>query len=193
MPQLLVILLAGAAALSLEGAQAPLGVGTATDIPGVVRGGTPIERILTGYDGLDDPIGLTDGSLVFSEPGARRVHRLNPRTLEVSVLVAESNESHGVTEDGKGRLISAQAWDGSTRIGVIHPPSAVATLADAYEGQPFISSSRAAAACTSPIPDSRGSRPRRSSSAWASRSGRGSRPPSITSHRAAARSASKTR
>jgi len=137
MPQLLVILLAGAAALSLEGAQAPLGVGTATDIPGVVRGGTPIERILTGYDGLDDPIGLTDGSLVFSEPGARRVHRLNPRTLEVSVLVAESNESHGVTEDGKGRLISAQAWDGSTRIGVIHPPSAVATLADAYEGQPF--------------------------------------------------------
>lgn len=124
-------------ALGLEAAQAPVGVGTATDIPGVVRAGAPIERIVTGFDGLDDPIGLTDGTLVFSEPGARRIHRLNPATNQVSVLVAESNESHGVSEDAKGRLISAQAWDGSTRIGVIYPPAAVATLADSYDGQPF--------------------------------------------------------
>jgi gluconolactonase len=138
MSQILVTLLvAGSSLLVLRGAQAPTVVGTATEISAVVRGGTPIERILTGFDGLDDPIGLTDGSLVFSEPGARRIHRLNPRTNEVSVLVAESNESHGVTEDRKGRLISAQAWDGSTRIGVIHPPAAVTTLADRYDGQPF--------------------------------------------------------
>ena len=69
--------------------QAPAVVGAAVDIPGVVKGGTRIERILTGYDGLDDPIGLTDGSLVFSEPGARRLHRLNTRTNEASVLVAD--------------------------------------------------------------------------------------------------------
>jgi gluconolactonase len=123
--------------LAVLHAQAPTVVGTAVEIPGVVRGGAAIERILTGFDGLDDPIGLTDGSLVFSEPGARRIHRLNPRTNEVSALVADSNESHGVSEDSKGRLISAQAWDGSTRIGVIHPPSAVTTLADRYDGQPF--------------------------------------------------------
>jgi gluconolactonase len=129
--------LVASSVLAVHAAQAPLAVGTATDIPDVVKGGAPIERILTGYDGLDDPIGLTDGSLVFSEPGARRLHRLNPRTLEVAVLVAESNESHGVSEDAKGRLISAQAWDGSTRIGVIYPPNAVATLADNYDGQPF--------------------------------------------------------
>ncbi len=120
-----------------QGAPAPTVVGTAVEIPGVVRGGAPIERILTGFNGLDDPIGLTDGSLVFSEPGARRIHRMNTRTNEVSVLVAESNESHGVTEDSKGRLISAQAWDGSTRVGVIHPPGSVATLADTHEGRPF--------------------------------------------------------
>jgi gluconolactonase len=118
-------------------APAPVVVGTAVEIAGVVRGGAPIERILTGFDGLDDPIGLTDGTLVFSEPGARRIHRLNTRTNAVSVLVAESNESHGVTEDAGGRLISAQAWDGSTRIGVIHPPERRAVLADSYEGRPF--------------------------------------------------------
>jgi gluconolactonase len=62
---------------------------------------------------------------------------LNPRTNEVSVLVADSNESHGVTEDARGRLISAQAWYGSTRIGIIYPPTSRAVLADGYEGRPF--------------------------------------------------------
>lgn len=126
-----------AARVWAQAGSSPVVVGTALEIPGVVRGGAPIERILTGFSGLDDPIGLIDGSLVFSEPGARRVHRMNTRTNEVSVLVADSNESHGVSEDSKGRLISAQAWDGSTRIGVIHPPASVATLADTYEGRPF--------------------------------------------------------
>ena len=120
-----------------QAAGTPVVVGTALDIPGVVRAGAPIERILTGFNGLDDPIGLTDGSLVFSEPGARRIHRMNTATNAVTVLVAESNESHGITEDANGRLISAQAWDGSTRIGVIHPPGAVAVLADSFEGRPF--------------------------------------------------------
>ena len=101
-------------AVGAQALQAPAVVGAAVDIPGVVKGGTPIERILTGYDGLDDPIGLTDGTLVFSEPGARRLHRLDTRTNAASVLVADSNESHGVTEDARGRLISAQAWYGST-------------------------------------------------------------------------------
>ena len=112
-------------------------VGVANDIPGVVLGGTPIERVLTGYNGLDDPIGLMDGSLVFAEPDGLRIHRLDPETNEVSVLVAESNESHGITQHPDGHLISAQAWDGSTRIGVIYPPNRVETLADSYDGMPF--------------------------------------------------------
>jgi len=112
-------------------------VGAATEIPGVVAGGSAIERILEGYDGLDDPIGLADGSLVFSEPGALRVHRLDPDSNRVTVLVSESNESHGVTEDLMGRLISAQALDGSTGIGVIYPPGREVMLADRYKGMPF--------------------------------------------------------
>ena len=112
-------------------------VGTATEIPGVVEGGSPIQRILEGYDGLDDPIGLMDGTLVFSEPDGLRIHRMNTETNRVSVLVAQSNESHGVTQDAAGRLISAQAWDGSTRIGVIYPPESEAVLADKYDGMPF--------------------------------------------------------
>ena len=117
--------------------QAPTTVGVALDIPGVVKGGTKIERIKEGFKGLDDPIGLMDGTLVFSEPGARRLHKLDTKTNQTSVLVAASNESHGTTQDTKGRLITAQALDGSTRIGVIYPPGSEAILADNFEGKPF--------------------------------------------------------
>jgi gluconolactonase len=123
--------------VSAQGNQEPVVVGAATAIPGVVEGGSAIQRILEGYNGLDDPIGLMDGSLVFAEPDALRLHRMDTRTNEVSVLVAESNESHGVTQDSQGRLISAQAWDGSTRIGVIYPPGNGAVLADSFDGMPF--------------------------------------------------------
>jgi len=125
------------APFGVTAAPAPAVVGTATEIPGVVKGGSPIQRIVTGYRGLDDPIGLKDGSLLFSEPDARRLHQLNTRTDEASVFIAESNESHGVTEDAQGRLISAQAWDGSTRIGVIYPKGSEAVLADKYNGMAF--------------------------------------------------------
>ena len=118
-------------------APAPAVVGAATEIPGVVKGGSPIQRILQGYKGLDDPIGLRDGTLVFSEPDGLRLHRLNTQTNEASVLVAQSNESHGVSQDSQGRLISAQAGDGSTRIGVIYPKGSEAVLADKYNGMPF--------------------------------------------------------
>ena len=117
--------------------QAPTTVGVAVDIPGVVKGGTKIERIKEGFNGLDDPIGLMDGTLVFSEPGMRRLHKLDTKTNQSSVLVAESNESHGTSQDSKGRLISAQALDGSTRIGVIYPPGSETVLADNFEGKPF--------------------------------------------------------
>ena len=127
----------GTTVLIVAQATAPQVRATSTGIPGVVAEGAPIDRILTGFNGLDDPIGLSDGTVAFSEPGAGRVHRLNPATGEVRVLVADSNESHGITEDSKGRLITAQAWDGSTRIGVIYPASAVTTLSDNYEGRPY--------------------------------------------------------
>lgn len=125
-------------AVALSTLSLQLAVGNvATEIPGIVKAGTPIVRVLAGYDGLDDPIGLVDGSLVFSEPNARRLHRLNTTTNEATVLVANSNESHGVTQDSRGRLISAQAWDGSTRIGVIYPSGSETVLADSFEGKPF--------------------------------------------------------
>lgn len=125
------------AVVRAQASQSPVVVGTVTAIPGVVEDGAPIQRVLQGYNGLDDPIGLMDGTLVFAEPDALQIHRMDPQTNEVTVLVAESNESHGITQAADGRLISAQAWDGSTRIGVIYPPEQQTVLADNFEGRPF--------------------------------------------------------
>jgi gluconolactonase len=121
----------------LAHAQAPVVVGATPEIPGVVERGSLIQRILEGYDGLDDPLGMADGSLVFAEPGARMLHRMNTETEEVSVLVADSNESHGVNEDSQGRLISVQALDGSQQVGVIYPEGSEDVLADEYDGLRF--------------------------------------------------------
>ena len=118
-------------------AQAPVVIGYSTAVPGVVEDGSEIYRIVEGYDGLDDPLGLADGSLVFAEPGAGRLHLLNTETDEITVLVADSNESHGVNQDSEGRLISVQAWDGSQQVGVIYPPEARTVFADEYEGMRF--------------------------------------------------------
>src|SRR5262245_39773128 len=71
-----------------QAGQLPVSAGVAVEIPGVVRGGTAIQRLIQGFNGLDDPIGLTDGTVVFSEPGARRLHRMNTASNQVSVLVA---------------------------------------------------------------------------------------------------------
>lgn len=131
------VALASLSPLNAVYAQAPVVVGTATEIPGVVAGGTEIQRIAEGYDGLDDPLGLADGTLMFAEPGARRLHVLNPENNEISVLVADSNESHGVGQDAQGRLISVQAYDGTQQVGVIYPEESQEVFADGYDGLRF--------------------------------------------------------
>jgi gluconolactonase len=134
---ILVVALVSLAPFCVAHAQAPVVVGAAPEIPGVVERGSQIHRILEGYDGLDDPLGMADGSLVFAEPGARMLHLLNTETEEVSVLVADSNESHGVNQDSQGHLISVQAWDGSQQVGVIYPEGNENVLADEYDGLRF--------------------------------------------------------
>jgi len=85
---------------------APAVAGAAIDIPGVVKGGTPIERILMGYDGLDQAISLTNrggGSLVAS------VYTHDPRIA--SDLVFGIGTFHG-DDMHAGRAVRVRfVWD----------------------------------------------------------------------------------
>ena len=106
-------------------------------IAGVVAAGTKVEFIKAGFTGTEGPVGLPDGSLIFTETQANRITRIDKDTNATSVFLENTNGSNGLGFDAKGRLISVQTTPGQARIGVIHPKEAVATITDNFEGKPY--------------------------------------------------------
>ena len=109
----------------------------ATAIPGVVAAGTKIEVIKSGFTGTEGPLGLPDGSLIFTETQANRITRIDKDTGATSTFLENTNGSNGLGWDAKGRLISVQTTPGAARIGVIYPKGAEATITDNYDGKPY--------------------------------------------------------
>jgi len=134
------VILLGGIVFSVHG-QPPAKQGAPTDtvapdIPGVVKGGTKVQFIKDGFQGTEGPIGLPDGSLIFTETNASRITRID-KDGNTSTFLEKTNGSNGLAFDGKGRLISVQTTPGQTRIGVIYPKGSERTLADNFEGKPF--------------------------------------------------------
>src|SRR5688500_18895822 len=100
-----------AAVPGAEGAAPTLPVPTnlvvETAIPGVVAAGTPMVLIKTGFEGAEGPVGMPDGSVLFTETRAGRVPRIDPDG-NISTFVEHANESNGLGFDAQGRLISVQ-------------------------------------------------------------------------------------
>ncbi|MDO9597372.1 MAG: SMP-30/gluconolactonase/LRE family protein [Azoarcus sp.] len=103
-------------------------------IPGVVAAGTRIEFIKEGFKGTEGPIGLSDGSLLFTETQDKRITRI-AADGSTSTYLENSNGSNGLGFAPNGDLITVQVAD--TRVGVIHPPERVRTLAESFEGKRF--------------------------------------------------------
>jgi len=119
-----------------RGAQAPATETVAPNIPGVVAAGTKIEVIKEGFQGTEGPIGMPDGSLIFTETNANRITKIDA-SGNTSTFLENTNGSNGLAWDSRGRLISVQTTPGNTKIGVIYPQNAVAVLADNFEGKQF--------------------------------------------------------
>ena len=108
----------------------------APDIPGVVAGGTKVQVIKEGFQGTEGPIGLPDGSLIFTETNANRITKID-KDNNVSTFLENTNGSNGLAFDAKGRLITVQTTPGQTKIGVVYPKGSETVLADGFEGKPF--------------------------------------------------------
>jgi gluconolactonase len=108
----------------------------APDIPGVVAAGTKVQVIKEGFQGTEGPIGLPDGSLLFTETNANRITKID-KDNNVSTFLENSNGSNGLAFDARGRLITVQTTPGQTKIGVVYPKGSEAVLADSFEGKPF--------------------------------------------------------
>ena len=103
-------------------------------IAGVVAAGTPIELVEAGFQRTEGPVGMPDGSLLFSD--ADRLTRIDGDG-NVSTFVEPSNAANAVGFDPQGRLISVQRPRGNEKVGVLYPPGSESVLADSFEGKPF--------------------------------------------------------
>jgi gluconolactonase len=122
---------------SLFFAQAPTPAqAVSEDIPGIVKAGTKIELVKSGLVGSDDPIGLPDGTTLFTEPPANRIWKIDPAG-NISTFRENSNGGLGMSLDSKGRLFQIQSAYGHTGVAIIYPAESEKVIADNFEGMPF--------------------------------------------------------
>jgi gluconolactonase len=117
-------------------AKPPLQEVTATDIPGVIKGGTKIALLRAGFQATEGVIALNDksGSVLFTEQDADRIIKVDPNDT-ISTYLENTNRTTGLTYDRKGRLVGAQSRD--PKIAVLLPePRTV--LAESFGGQPLV-------------------------------------------------------
>lgn len=127
---------ADAAAPPAPPAQPPAVDTIAPDIPGVVAAGTTVEVIAENFNGTEGPLGLLDGTFVFTETNANRIVQIDADD-DVSTFLENSNGSNGLGLDPEGRIVSVQTTPGQTRIGIIYPPGSEAVLTDNYQGDAY--------------------------------------------------------
>ena len=120
-----------AVSIYAQNAPAPAGEPTppaketiAPGIPGVVAAGTKVVVVKDGFPSTEGAIAMPDGSVVFTEPGAGRVHKIDP-SGKMSVLLEGTDHANGLALDSKGRLIATAA----TTVEVIYPKGSEKTLA----------------------------------------------------------------
>jgi gluconolactonase len=92
----------------------------APGIPGVVAAGTKVVIVKDGFQSSEGPIAMPDGTTLFTEPGAGKVHKID-KNGAITVFLENSDRANGLALDSKGRLIATTALS----IAVLHPTRAV--------------------------------------------------------------------
>ena len=93
-------------------------------IAGVVAAGTKVTIVKDGFQSSEGPIAMPDGTTLFTEPGASRVHKID-KSGAITTLLENTNRSNGLALDSKGRLIATTALT----IEVLYPEASKTVLA----------------------------------------------------------------
>jgi gluconolactonase len=101
-------------------------------IPGVFAPGTTLQFIRDGFHGVEGPVGMPDGSVLFCERDASRIVRIDLDD-KISTFLEGVPLPTGLALDAAGRLIAVLSQRSS--IATVFPPARTATLADGFEGQ----------------------------------------------------------
>ena len=127
------LVLTTALALALPAAYADVDLKT-PGIDGVVAAGTKIEFIKEGFQGTEGPLGLPDGTAIFTETQANRITRI-AADGSTSSFLENSNGSNGLAQLKNGDIVSVQTVHPS--VGIIYPAERAKTLVDSYAGKRF--------------------------------------------------------
>jgi len=98
------------------------------NIPGVVTAGTTVELITDQLNGTEGPVAMPDGTLLFTEGGARRLSRFDKDGKRSTFL--DNLQSGGLGFDANGRLIANDNTPGKQGIYIVYPKGAEKTLVD---------------------------------------------------------------
>lgn len=96
----------------------------APGIPGVVAAGTKVVVVKDGFKSTEGAITMPDGSVLFTEPGASLVHKID-KDGKITVFLEGTKRANGLAFDSKGRLIAT----GTTTVDIIYPKGSEKTLA----------------------------------------------------------------
>jgi len=99
---------------------APATETVAPGIPGVVAKGTKVTIVKDLMRSSEGPIAMPDGSSLFTEPGASKVHKID-KNGTITTFLENTNRANGLALDSKGRLIATTA----DSIEVLHPTRTV--------------------------------------------------------------------
>ena len=100
----------------------------APDMPGIIKGGTMPEVVIQGLTSSDDSFWLPNVGIIFSEPRANRIVRLDEHDQPVT-FVGNLHGPLGMAFDAKnGRLVSLQTEPGFTGPRVVWPAGKEAIL-----------------------------------------------------------------
>ena len=104
-------------------------------IPGVIAADARVELVRDGFEGLlEGPVGTPDGGLYFTDIGASRIYRVDPKG-DIAVWREDTNGTNGLFLLEDGRLLGAEG--AGRRVVAMTPERRVTPLATEFSGNPF--------------------------------------------------------
>jgi len=100
-------------------------------ISGVVSAGTKVVVVKDGFQSTEGPVTLPDGSLLFTEPGASKIHKID-KNDNITLFLENTNRADGLGFDSKRRLIAVTANTAE----VLYPEASKTVLAGPYKDRP---------------------------------------------------------
>jgi gluconolactonase len=97
----------------------------APGIPGVVAAGTKVVVVKDGFRSTEGAITMPDGTVLFTEPGASKVHKID-KDGNITLFLEGTKRANGLAWNSKGQLIAT----GATTVDIIYPKGQEKVLAE---------------------------------------------------------------